>query len=484
MASDKSPNASSNTPKARQASRENARKWQTVFRVRPNPQPVPAQTRSLVPEKRKSSGFRSRRSHRKSRAGCLVCKRRRVKCDEERPCCQNCVNYGVACSYPAVLTPPSTSNEIDIVAPLGDPTIAMFSMSLDNLTTKIEETLRMHSGSDYRMPNAPGSDRPMGVLALRHFVNNTIESISTPAIRKVMGTEAIRVAFSNPHVMHTIIGVSLLHLNRMLPPCKARGFAEAHHWQKAIQSYRTALCCRVSPANVDALLTTCMLMLVNCMCPENFKPSDSWVLSSDPSAMNWISLQNGLPYLLELAGPILHLSIWGPAFKAAHQERGKLSNDCKQGREGMHPGLADFCGMTDSTTAETSPYFEPLQVVSSMLELEKSAATSGYFSSFLGHLDQRYMALLRVKDPQALIILAHWMGIMCLISHWEPWVEGRLRAECIAICIYLTRRADAKLLKLLEFPSIASGFSETSSTTFLGGIPSPCESGDQFTIQA
>ncbi|KAM5445695.1 transcription factor [Microsporum audouinii] len=415
---------------------DDARKWQTVFRVRLNHKPAASQTLNPAPEKRKASEFRPRRSHRKSRAGCLICKRRRVKCDEKKPGCRNCSNYGVSCCYPASL---SSDSEIGTVGPLGHPSTAMFSMSLDNLTTKITETL---------------------ILALRHFVNSTVETISSPTVRKLMRTEAIHVAFSNPHVMHTIIGVALLHLNRMLPSCRAREVAEAHHWQRAIQSYRRALCYKVSPANIDALLTTCMLMAVNCMCPENFTPSDSWVLSSDPSAMNWVYLQNGLPYLLEVGGPFIPQSIWGPAFQAAEQAHDELLNGTLQGREGMHPKLADFCGITDSTTAETSPYFKPLQVVSTMLEMEKSASTAGYFSSFLGHLDPRFIELLRVKDTKALVILAHWMGIMCLISHWEPWVEGRIRAECMAICIYLTPGADAQLLELLTFPSIASGFTD------------------------
>ncbi|EFR00493.1 C6 zinc finger domain-containing protein [Nannizzia gypsea CBS 118893] len=435
-----------------------ARKWQTVFRVRLNPQAAPSQTRRPVPEKRKASRFRHRRSHRKSKAGCLVCKRRRVKCDEMRPGCRNCSNYGVTCSYP---TDPSGGTEMGTVGPLGDPSMVMFSMSLDNLATNIEETLSMHSVLGYHMARMPGSDRPIEVLALRHFVDCTVETISTPSIRKLMRTEAVRVAFSNPHVMHTIIGVALLHLNRILPFCNVREVAEAHHWQKAIQFYRKALSHEVSAENIDALLTTCMLMAVNCMCPENFTPKDSWVLNSDPSAMNWIYLQNGLPYLLEIGSPFIPLSIWGPAFEAAEKAHNELLNDCPQGRQGMHPRLADFCGITDLTTDETSPYFKPLQVVSSMLDMEKSASTAGYFSSFLGHLDPRFLELLRAKDTRALVVIAHWMGIMCLISHWEPWVEGRIRSECLAICIHLTPKADTQLLELLRFPSIASGFTDS-----------------------
>ncbi|KAL2174980.1 uncharacterized protein P884DRAFT_279633 [Thermothelomyces heterothallicus CBS 202.75] len=39
---------------------------------------------------------RSIRPHRKSRAGCGFCKRRKVKCNEEKPC-SNCVSFGLPC---------------------------------------------------------------------------------------------------------------------------------------------------------------------------------------------------------------------------------------------------------------------------------------------------------------------------------------------------------------------------------------------------
>ncbi|KAJ3473194.1 hypothetical protein NLG97_g10460 [Lecanicillium saksenae] len=39
--------------------------------------------------------------HRKTRTGCFNCKRRRIKCKEERPACRNCVKSGYTCEYPA-----------------------------------------------------------------------------------------------------------------------------------------------------------------------------------------------------------------------------------------------------------------------------------------------------------------------------------------------------------------------------------------------
>ncbi|KAH6989575.1 hypothetical protein BKA56DRAFT_576067 [Ilyonectria sp. MPI-CAGE-AT-0026] len=47
-----------------------------------------------------STTAKLRRAHRKSRKGCLECKRRHIKCDETRPRCNNCLVSERACSFP------------------------------------------------------------------------------------------------------------------------------------------------------------------------------------------------------------------------------------------------------------------------------------------------------------------------------------------------------------------------------------------------
>lgn len=42
---------------------------------------------------------RRRRTHKKSRRGCSGCKQRRIKCDEEKPCCRRCRGFGLECTY-------------------------------------------------------------------------------------------------------------------------------------------------------------------------------------------------------------------------------------------------------------------------------------------------------------------------------------------------------------------------------------------------
>ncbi|KAF2436700.1 hypothetical protein EJ08DRAFT_578369 [Tothia fuscella] len=41
-----------------------------------------------------------RKGHTKSRKGCFSCKRRKIKCQETRPCCTNCKKAEISCEYP------------------------------------------------------------------------------------------------------------------------------------------------------------------------------------------------------------------------------------------------------------------------------------------------------------------------------------------------------------------------------------------------
>lgn len=58
---------------------------------------------SLAPEPSNTSCEKKERrikAHRKTRDGCFGCKRRRVKCSEERPSCKACVRNRLRCIYP------------------------------------------------------------------------------------------------------------------------------------------------------------------------------------------------------------------------------------------------------------------------------------------------------------------------------------------------------------------------------------------------
>ncbi|KAL4889098.1 hypothetical protein BDV59DRAFT_121934 [Aspergillus ambiguus] len=402
--------------------------------------------------------YHSRRPHKKSRAGCITCKRRRVKCDEKRPCCLRCQKYGATCSYDSSAASRRMENSKAVFVQ-EKPSEVAFSMSLRDMETRINEVLDSCGGIKPHTLKEQDASYPISVIALQHFIKHSTEHTPIPSMRNVMRTDMIRVGFTSPYLMYTILGVGLLHLNRVSPGSHLRRLAEAHFWQQAISLYQKALNTNVSQDNIDAILSACIFMGITSLCPENFSPTDSWVLTNKPGAMNWLCLQCGLRCILGIARPYVASSIWAiPFADTAREEFDMFDCGSRTGRDGLDPDMADLCGVDDFTTEATNPYYAPLTYISELSKLEKNATNASICTSFMGRLDHDFLALLRERDVPALIILSHWMGMMCSMSQWQPWVEGRIRAECIAICIYLENTTDLRIQRLLEFPAESCGY--------------------------
>ncbi|KAK1143114.1 transcription factor [Aspergillus melleus] len=248
------------------------------------------------------------------------------------------------------------------------------------MTSRIDESLGI--GSDF---NAPSPSPSYNLMAFQHFMKWSTGSVGLPAIRAVMQSDMVQVAFND------------------------------------------ALLPGVNQKNFDALISTCMFMGVMSVCPENFKPTDSWVLTNNSADMNWLCLQSGLRCLLEPAARYLPGSIWETAFKGYEEVECQLFNyDDQVGRQGLDPLFADFCDIDDLSTGNTSPYYIPLRTITTLFQLEKNMPNAARCTTFMGRLEFDFLALLRKRDPPALMILAHWMGLMCLLTEWQPWVEVQI----------------------------------------------------------
>ncbi|RHZ67338.1 uncharacterized protein CDV56_108404 [Aspergillus thermomutatus] len=397
------------------------RSWQSVFRLPP-------------PDRPQSPPYHARRPHKKSRTG-------------------RCEKLGVSCSYGAF---PQSQDLQEMKKPDG----AAFSLSLKDIELKVNQALATDSGClEIGALKDSNLAQPMTVVAFQHFMNYSTDTIGHPSIRHVMKSDMIQVAFGSPHLMYTILGVGSLHLSRIRPQNQTWRLAETYFWQQAIQTYQAALSSKISPQTVDGLLSTCMFMGITSLCPDRFEPTDSWVLSNAPGAMNWLCLQSGLRIIIKLAAPHMQSSIWASAFQQTHQEEVQLYDEgVTQGRDGLDPDLADLCGIDDSTTALTNPYYEPLRILAAIFVLEHNMKNASQCATFMGRLENNFLTLLRERDPPALLILAQWMGLMCTLSEWQPWVEGRIRGECKAICMYLEHSTGPRVLRLLRFPASACGY--------------------------
>ncbi|KAF5863055.1 hypothetical protein ETB97_010863 [Aspergillus alliaceus] len=368
--------------------------------------------------------YHARRSHRKSRAGCVKW-----------------------LNYPSVMK-------------LNPTACAAKSMELT-----IDELLQIKSQSG-RL-----SDR---VRALHHFHEATTPSISSERSQNVMRGKMIRLAFDvrtppiplcyqhrrtnrtqSPFLMHSIIGAATSHLRRIYPEDPSYTMVEAYHWQRAIKQYSEEISTSVGPHNMDPLYSACLLMTIHSFGLEEYNPRSSFVFSDDPDALNWLMLQSGLRHLLELTVPWLTQSIWWGVFKQS-REGNPLYDDHRPGRVGLHPGLADICGIDDTTTEETNPYHWPLRMLTPLLSLERNSKTFTQYTNFMGRLLPDFYEQLLKKDPPALIILSWWLSLVLAVDVW--WMETRAKSECVAICMYLEESRDPRILRLLEFPAETCGY--------------------------
>ncbi|KAK2129164.1 hypothetical protein NOF04DRAFT_1321531 [Fusarium oxysporum II5] len=115
-----------------------------------------------------------RRAHNKTRTGCLICKRRRIKCDETKPACRNCQIRGTSeCLYEA----PEASRSA--------------------------ETLVL-TGQGLQPVNGIYTLQHLGLL--HHFTSSTALTLSVHGqVQKLWQVDIPHIGLSFPFVIHAIL---------------------------------------------------------------------------------------------------------------------------------------------------------------------------------------------------------------------------------------------------------------------------------------
>ncbi|PWY78481.1 hypothetical protein BO94DRAFT_522172 [Aspergillus sclerotioniger CBS 115572] len=375
--------------------------------------------------------FHPRRPHRKSRAGCVKCKERRVKCDESKPHCLRCQKLGFDCSYDA--DSKSSAIAVFLASP---PNSKAYCMSLDAVTRKINQTLRLDQS-------------PLPVVeALHHFHDLSNPAFGPKRMQATMQAKIIQLGFDSPFLMHSIIAAATSHIRHLANDNRGYALSETYHWQQAITQYSKEIT-TIGPNNTDSLISACLLLTVRSFALDEYSPLSSFVFSDDPVSLNWLSLQAGLRYLIGATAKWVDGSMWWEMFMRSHDQFLNIFDDDRPGRVAMDPELADLCGIDDTTTAETNPYHAPVRMLTGLLSLERGVKHFAAYTGFMGRLLPDFLEKLMQKDPPALVLLSWWLGLMYGTGMW--WVQTRAKSEITAICWYLG--SEEGLIKFLKFPS-------------------------------
>ncbi|KIW74687.1 hypothetical protein Z517_11457 [Fonsecaea pedrosoi CBS 271.37] len=392
---------------------------------------------------------RKRRAHKKSRLGCRNCKIRRVKCNEVRPMCGKCLEYGVLCNYdPSIpdLQPRTPASELGYLqsrverSPLGTtkPILDMITISLDKSTSELES----QSGAT----RFDKSD----LARLDRFQTRTVLSIGTKRAARVFQREIIPLACANPLLMHLAQAVTESHDRYLCGVATSRpSTTEAYHLNKALVSFQSILSRPIRRDEGDALLLASSLLgVVSFFNLEASSVEDVWPLQD--TDMAWLNLSDGKQTIWRLASPLKVDSLWrqvGIAFDHDKLPENQIPDHS--------PSIFDhLCAEdTESPSARVNPYYRTATRLLPLLDLECDDSTWLRYLGFVNQIDPLYKSLLVRKDPWALLILVYWYMKVCRGS-W--WISSRSILQGQAICLYLARyhSDDPTILAALDKPRL------------------------------
>ncbi|EME38837.1 hypothetical protein DOTSEDRAFT_180756 [Dothistroma septosporum NZE10] len=217
---------------------------------------------------------RVKRTHRKSRLGCLTCKQRRVKCDETRPQCLKCQNRQIACEYASkegAASPKLISSIASPFASNGDT-----SQFFDNGESQHGRDISFLELLEQSSPVKCGSERSHGHCAVRdteiarHYLELAAPSLSRSSARSeqhwLWHVFVPSLAYVCPTARQGMLTIGAMSMHFAASdgglPCSSSYLSTATVHGKAFVSQSRSQLCRLDPEDVDSNTASARLLSV------------------------------------------------------------------------------------------------------------------------------------------------------------------------------------------------------------------------------
>ncbi|SPJ88916.1 related to UPC2 - regulatory protein involved in control of sterol uptake [Fusarium torulosum] len=409
-----------------------------------------------------------RRSHKKSRAGCQRCKKRKIKCDEVHPRCGNCAKHGVLCDFSnpdvleelAVLTDTSTES-IGAPIPSLAPTINFNSGPRTPLT-------RLRAPSSPARPPRPnpspptsvysqpsisssthtidhGTDHGKRMLELRlmhHYTNITSKTLLTnsPTAEDIWQRAVPQMAFSSngkTYLADAILSVAALHLRSISPNDKTLVRASHAYSASSLSAFGASLGSGITPDNAEALFLTATLIAFQASASRIFVKDDGDAAPGDSTSqyvppLSWFHAFQGIKTVVANSWQWIHHSDIvkividsQPGFQLDLNSR---SPDSFFGH--MLKGLREELLNEDPrlVPSTTQAYLHAVSVLNWAHKNYHAAAAL----TFPATISKRYVDLVDARRPRALAILACFFALLKRMDNvW--WLQDVARREVMGL---------------------------------------------------
>ncbi|KAF5598598.1 C6 zinc finger [Fusarium pseudocircinatum] len=203
-----------------------------------------------------SSAPARRRAHRKSRTGCRTCKASRIKCDENRPFCKNCIRREALCEYFDTRSRPRgcSANNVKIL-PVSHQSPAEVELN----PPASPASSNLSSSNLFAGRTGSPAEQLLERQLLHHFVQMTQRATD---IQATWSLWVLEEATHSPCVLNGILGISAFHLRRFNEFDKELEGASYKYMARTIEDHRKDLRGGMNKENSSSVAAACVLVFI------------------------------------------------------------------------------------------------------------------------------------------------------------------------------------------------------------------------------
>ncbi|KAE9363278.1 hypothetical protein N431DRAFT_357240 [Stipitochalara longipes BDJ] len=363
---------------------------------------------------------KTRRSHTKSRGGCRECKRRKLKCGEQKPACSGCVKREIQCEYLNSGAPPSTN--ADVPAPTGTLQPTQIASSIGSSTPS---SIPIREQVDPRLGGTiTDNERRVGYFDMEdinlwhHFLKSTAPTLTVP-----WKEELVQHALSCDYLVHGMLATAALHLGYLSSDPKEKdkyAYLASQHHDLALGPFQRAMN-NITAANANQLWVFSTLLMTftyaSFRSREHLFPfAES---ASDEVLSNWMLCIRGCVGFVQTAlehlegGPMGHIISDGMKVESSLADGAVPDPEVDQSLSLLTTTVFQMPIIKSTTTVEEmEAYYDAIERLRSMFAAYarglNSAMTRASAAMWVGRVSATFIRLLSEKRPPALILTAHY----------------------------------------------------------------------------
>ncbi|UKZ57758.1 hypothetical protein TrVGV298_011619 [Trichoderma virens] len=361
--------------------------------------------------------------HTKSKTGCARCRARRVKCDEAKPNCGCCTRHKVECFYDRANRSESSTPAITKII---DPGLHQAGTA----STQAAASNDVHTEESMPLLSAESRDRRRLELRLLHMwtteVCQTLPGSYDPQNLKIWSSDVPKLALDYEPLLTAIFSISLLYMafsNSQIGSTEGELFAHrAKYFEATLRHHRKALG-SMDQHTADAAGFTSIILVFDAFASLR----ERWIQPVQPSMpykppTEWLQMCQGVRNVIALGldmvgvGSNSSLSIIAKGATDFFKPE-IISSEANRARF-AHLLPADTDKIEDD--ADNEAYTTAVAYIGSIAAAreaeEMPLKIARRLAIFPIILPSRFLTLLDMLSPRAMVILAHYFALVYTID--------------------------------------------------------------------